>query len=98
MKENANKNGMKKVKKLMMFEDPGHAWCRVRRAEKLFQKVAHRISGCSYQRGQYVYLEEDCDLGEYYKAIVAKGYEIEWKYNPAEKTSKIRGYEAYRNY
>lgn len=99
MKENANKNGMKKkVKKLYMFEDGGHAWCRVRRAEKLFQSVAHLISGFSYQYGQNVYLEEDCDLGEYYKAIVAKGYEIEWVYKPTKngKPSKIRGYQSYK--
>ena len=82
----------------MMFTDPGHGWCRVRRSEKIFQSVAHLISGCSYQRGDYVYLEEDCDLAEYYKAIVAKGYEIEWKCNHTDKTSKIRGYESYRNY
>lgn len=94
MKENAKK----KVKKLMMFEDPGHAWCRVRRAEKLFQKVAHLISGFSYQRGQYVYLEEDCDLAEYHNACKRAGYEIEWKYNHTNKLSKIRGYEAYRNH
>lgn len=96
MKE--NKVMKKKVKKLMMFEDPGHGWCRVRRAEKLFQKVAKDITSFSYQRGDYVYLEEDCDLGLYYKACVEAGYEIEWKYNHTNKTSKIRGYEAYRNY
>jgi hypothetical protein len=82
----------------MMFEDPGHGWCRVRRAEKLFQSVAHLISSASYQRGQYVYLEEDCDLAEYYKACVAAGYEIEWKYSHTDKTSKFRRYESYRNY
>lgn len=100
MKENDSQNKVmkKKVKKLMMFEDPGHGWCRVRRAEKLFQKVAHLISGFSYQRGQYVYLEEDCDLAEYYYACKEAGYEIEWKYNHTNKLSKIRGYEAYRNY
>ena len=93
MKENAKK----KVKKLMMFEDPGHGWCRVRRAEKLFQKVAHRISGFSYQRGQYVYLEEDCDLAEYYYACKEAGYEIEWVYNVArERMSKIRNYQSYK--
>lgn len=98
MKENANKNGMKKkVKKLMMFEDPGHGWCRVRRAEKLFQKVAKDITSFSYQRGDYVYLEEDCDLGLYYKACVEAGYEIEWVYNVArERMSKIRNYQSYK--
>ena len=96
MKENANKNGMKKVKKLMMFEDPGHGWCRVRRAEKLFQKVAKEITSYSYQRGDYVYLEEDYDLGLYYKACVEAGYEIQWVHNIArERSSKIRSYQHY---
>jgi hypothetical protein len=96
MKENANKNGMKKVKKLMFFEDPGHGWCRVRRAEKLFQKVAKEITSYSYQRGDYVYLEEDYDLGLYYKACVEAGYEIQWVHNIArERSSKIRSYQHY---
>ena len=98
MKENANKNGMKKkVKKLMVFEDPGHGWCRVRRAEKLFQKVAKDITSFSYQRGDYVYLEEDYDLGLYYKACVEAGYEIQWIHNVArERMSKIRNYQSYK--
>lgn len=98
MKENNSESKVmkKKVKKLMMFEDPGHGWCRVRRAEKLFQKVAKDITSFSYQRGDYVYLEEDCDLGLYYKACVEAGYEIEWVYNVArERMSKIRNYQPY---
>lgn len=98
MKENNSESKVmkKKVKKLMMFEDPGHGWCRVRRAEKLFQKVAKEITSYSYQRGDYVYLEEDYDLGLYYKACVEAGYEIEWVYNVArERMSKIRSYQHY---
>lgn len=86
----------KKVKKLVVFADPGHAWCRVRRSEKLFQQVADKISGCSYQRGDYVYLEEDDDLGHYYKACVEAGYEIQWVCNHTNKSSKIRSYVSYR--
>jgi hypothetical protein len=86
----------KKVKKLVVFADAGHAWCRVRRSEKLFQKVADVISNCSYQRGDYVYLEEDDDLGHYYKACVEAGYEIEWNYNHTNKSSKILSYASYR--
>ena len=98
MKENNSESKVmkKKVKKLMMFEDPGHGWCRVRRAEKLFQKVAKEITSYSYQRCDYVYLEEDYDLGLYYKACVEAGYEIEWVYNVArERMSKIRSYQHY---
>lgn len=99
MKENNSESKVmkKKVKKLMMFEDPGHGWCRVRRAEKLFQKVAKDITSFSYQRGDYVYLEEDYDLGLYYKACVEAGYEIQWIHNVArERMSKIRNYQSYK--
>jgi hypothetical protein len=96
MKE--NKVMKKKVKKLKMYEDPGHAWCKVRRAEKLFQKVAKDITSFSYQCGNYVYLEEDCDLGLYYKACVEAGYEIEWDYEVTKngELSKIRNYQSYK--
>lgn len=85
----------KKTKTLEMFEDPGHAWCKVRRDDKIFQMIAKEVSNFSFQRGNCVYLEEDCDLGLYYNKLVELGYEIKWKYNHTDDTSRIRGYESY---
>ena len=84
-----------KTKTLYYFTDPGHGWVRVRREEKLFQSIAHMVTGCSYQRGKYVYLEEDYDAGLYVKAIKEAGMEIKWEQYSTNRLSKIRGYESY---
>ena len=86
----------KKTKTLLMYEDPGHAWCKVSRHDKVFQMIAKEVSHFSHQRGESVYLEEDVDLGLYYNKLVELGYEIKWKYNHTDDLSRIRGYEQYR--
>ncbi len=57
----------------IFFSDPGHGWLRVPRSELIELGVMDKISACSYQTddGQFVFLEEDCDLGVY---VDAKGY------------------------
>ena len=79
-----------------MYEDPGHAWCKVSRHDKVFQMIAKEVSYFSHQLGDSVYLEEDDDLGLYYNKLVELGYEIKWKYNHTNDNSRIRGYEQYR--
>ena len=86
----------KKTKTLLMYEDPGHAWCKVSRYDKVFQMIAKEVSHFSYQLGDSVYLEEDDDLGLYYNKLVELGYEIKWKYIHTNDNSRIRGYEQYR--
>ena len=53
------------------------------------------VTRCSYQRGKYVYLEEDYDAGLYMNAIKEAGMEIKLEQYPTNRLSKIRGYEAY---
>ena len=86
----------KKTKTLLMYEDPGHGWCKVSRYDKVFQMIAKEVSHFSYQLGDSVYLEEDCDLGLYYNKLVELGYEIKWKYNHTDDNSRIRGYAPYK--
>lgn len=86
---------MRKSKTLNYFTDPDHGWVRVRRDDLIFQTIANEVTSCSYQRGNYVYLEEDCDLGLYYKELKARGYEIKWKSSHTDKRSKIRSYAPY---
>jgi hypothetical protein len=85
----------KKTKTLLMYEDPGHAWCKVRRDDKIFQMIAKDVTYFSYQNGKSVYLEEDCDLGLYYNKLVELGYQIKWKYKP-DNESRIREYAPYK--
>lgn len=86
----------KKTKTLLMYEDPGHGWCKVSRNDKIFQMIAKEVSCFSHQLGESVYLEEDDDLGLYCKKLKELGYEIKWKYNHTDDESRIRRYEQYR--
>lgn len=45
------------------YSDPGHAWLEVTRAELISLGIENRISGYSYQKFDFVYLEEDSDAG-----------------------------------
>lgn len=44
------------------YTDPGHGWLEVPRAELKALGILSKVSGYSYQKGNMVYLEEDCDL------------------------------------
>ena len=79
------------------ISDPGHGWLRVTRTELNGLGIADQISSCSYQKGQYVYLEEDCDAPVFEKAWEAKHKrklhdEIDFRY--VDRTP-IRGYASY---
>jgi hypothetical protein len=52
------------------FTDGGHGWLKVTktRLEKL--GIADKISSCSFMRGSYAYLEEDCDFSVYIMALL----------------------------
>ena len=44
-----------------MFSDPGHGWLRVPMADVVALGIAAAVSGYSYSRGRFAYLEEDRD-------------------------------------
>jgi hypothetical protein len=80
--------------KLDYIQDPGHGWIKVSR--KLLQQlgIEHKITHYSYQRGDYVYLEEDCDASTFQAAM--KAADRPWTYRERvarEKRSKIRNYD-----
>lgn len=57
--------------------DPGHSWLEVPRHELHQLGIDHTISHYSYQNGDFVYLEEDCDLLTYLQARFP-GADREW--------------------
>lgn len=87
---------MPKTKTIVFYADPGHGWARVPRAELEALGLLSAITAYSYQRKAYVYLEEDCDLGLYIKALKNRhGDDLKIKfreYVARERTSKIRSY------
>ena len=77
------------------YIDPGHGWAKVPR--KLLAKlgIEREITPYSYQRGGFVYLAEDCDLGTLLSALRSQGVEPDLRRHHADKRSKIRGYASY---
>lgn len=86
---------LKKIS-IVIFADPGHAWARVPKKQLQKLGISDKISAYSYQRGDYAYLEEDCDLGVYINALKSKNYvEFNFKEFHTNRQSKIRGYKSY---
>jgi hypothetical protein len=84
------------MKTINRYSDPGHGWAKVKLSELIKLGIHTRISGYSYRRGDYVYLEEDCDLSLYLATLKAAGIEFTFKEHVARtRSSKIRSYERY---
>ena len=50
------------------YEDGGHSWLEVAKAELKEMGILDKITAFSYEKGTYLYLEEDCDLGTFLQA------------------------------
>jgi hypothetical protein len=81
--------------KFNVYADPGHAWCKVPRKLLNTLGIGDEISSCSYQRGDSVYLEEDGDLGVFYRAMQSVGKTVEFREFHTDRSSKIRSYFPY---
>lgn len=55
------------------YTDPGHGWLDVPRSLLHELGIAERVSGYSYQRGESVFLEEDCDYSLFRRAMMDAG-------------------------
>jgi len=85
------------ITKYQFISDLGHGWLKVKIRELDELGINDKISGYSYKRGQYAFLEEDCDLSIFAHAKRASGVEIEFIYSQSTKRSKIRSYERFRS-
>lgn len=82
--------------KLKFYSDPGHGWAAVKRQLLVNLGIAEKISAYSYQKGNTVYLEEDCDLSLFCDAVKSRGQVVEFIEKNTNSRSPIRSYEAYR--
>lgn len=87
---------------LHMYSDGQHGWLKVKKSVLNDLNISHLITRCSYQRGEYAYLEEDCDLSTFLKAYYKGNIPPQWwtidlkiKSHHSNKSSKIRSYERY---
>lgn len=81
------------MKTILAFSDPSHAWAKVKRKELEKLDILHKISMFSYQKGDYVYLEEDCDLTHYINKLKENNVEYKFKSSHTNRQSRIRTYD-----
>jgi hypothetical protein len=76
-----------------LYVDNGHAWAKVPREMLVQMGIVKDITHYSYQRGDYVYLEEDGDLDTFVKAYPM----IDITFNVVRSArSRVRSYDSYR--
>jgi hypothetical protein len=86
---------MSKTFTITMYSDPGHGWGKVKRDVLVNLGIADKITRYSYQRGDYAYLEEDCDLTTLCMALNERDTRVKFVEKRSERDSKIRSYERY---
>ena len=81
------------------IQDPGHGWIKV--PKKMVSKlgIADKITHYSYERGDYVYLEEDCDATTFIEACKSRNITPEFRDRICRtRQSKVRSYNHYNAY
>ena len=80
---------------IIVYSDPGHSWGKV--SIKTVQKLGliEKISGFSYIRGDFLYLEEDCDLPMVVDALMSEGHVVKLIEKHTDRESRIRRYDAW---
>lgn len=81
-----------------VYTDWGHGWAAVKRKELYDLEIENKITQYSYQKGATVYLEEDCDMTTYLKAMEDRGTTVNLEYKDVGKYSPIRSYARYNKY
>lgn len=81
-----------------VYSDPGHSWVKVPKSFLEVHLGTHWrkvFTSFSYERGDYVYLEEDCDAFTFSKRIRDAGIEPIYKEGSScsSKYSRIRNYQ-----
>lgn len=84
-----------KSKKYTMYSDCSHGWLKVSKKELKQLDIADKISHYSYERGDYAYLEEDCDYSKFVAVMNSLGYCVQVVDKYSSKQSKIRSYNTY---
>ena len=80
---------------LNYYLDPGHGWVKCSIGLLYGLGIADKITRYSYRRDDYVYLEEDCDLGLLFKTCDAIGLKIDLTEKHTNNRSPIRSYDTY---
>lgn len=84
-------------KKFEVFTDPGHAWIKVPKkylVTLIGDDWRKEFTHFSYERADFVYLEEDEDTATFLRYLKDKSIqpELDYKEHKTDRLSKIRGY------
>lgn len=81
------------------YSDPSHGWLKVAREELETLGILDKISAYSYQRDNFVYLEEDLDAGVFLNAKAEMVPEfkdkLKFREHTANRSSRIRNYRPF---
>jgi hypothetical protein len=81
---------------IIVYNDPSHAWGKVKRKVLDNLGVAQEISSYSYQYKDNVYLEEDADLSLVCRHLLFNSdVQIKFVEKHTNRDSRIRSYERY---
>jgi len=81
---------------IIVYNDPGHAWGKVKRKVLDNLGIAELVSPYSYQYKDNVYLEEDCDLALVCQHLLLNtNLQIKFVEKHTNRESRIRSYERY---
>lgn len=77
------------------YQDSGHGWLKVP-IDLLYRfGIADQVSGYSYERGEYAYLEEDCDMGLFLTEYKRRYGGLPKFTDRVSERSRIRDYARY---
>ena len=80
---------------ITVYSDPSHSWGKVRREVLKNLQLDRHISSYSFQRGEYVYLEEDNDLSMLCQALYDNNTRVVFNEKSTNKPSRVRTYDRY---
>lgn len=81
---------------IIVYNDPSHAWGKVKRKVLDNLGLAQQVSSYSYQYKDNVYLEEDADLSLVCRHLLFNtNVQIKFVEKHTNKDSRIRSYESY---
>jgi hypothetical protein len=81
---------------IIVYNDPGHAWGKVKRKVLDNLGIAQQVSSHSYQYKDNVYLEEDADLSLVCRHLLLNtDVQIKFVEKHSDRDSRIRSYERY---
>ena len=81
--------------KITYFNDGGHGWYSVKRSKLAAMGVLGKVSGFSYQKGDSVYLEEDCDAGLFFNALTEEEKQSIKVIDSYSQACPVRNYERF---